>query len=355
MHYNVPTTVKNNPDAYEEFFVSVGGAYLVEAFLEFFGMENIGSEPTKNLPEWNASMQGKKEHFDKVFGKFVDYYGFHFGVTVDDKVQNYGLSLIELFVVHMQLNDTIHEGDRKIKLIDRDEFMNDISRGALCSSTTDDPDLNFVGKQREGGGRVDQPLICCHSVYVEIVSFLLKKARCAYYTSFVSKIVSTRGNFALHVNHYLICRSVLVSLYILIPVKWLMILEIARQCYSSGVSHSHLALYGPSFSEFRLLSETEVLELIKQRLQRLLVLLTPFLLSFFTECLDLGCFPLLWKRALVRPLLKNDGLDPIFKNFRPRKKLEDALVKQTNILDSMKRIQVKLEKAKYNNFQALLP
>ena len=30
---------------------------------------------------------------------------------------------------------------RKIKSIDRDEFMNDISRSALCSSTTDDPDL----------------------------------------------------------------------------------------------------------------------------------------------------------------------------------------------------------------------
>lgn len=111
MRYNVPATVKNNPDAYEEFFVSVGRAYLVEAFLEFFGMENIGSEPTKNLPERNASMQGKKEHFDKVFGKFVDYYVFHLGVTVDDKVQNYGLSLIELFVLLMQLNDTIHEGD----------------------------------------------------------------------------------------------------------------------------------------------------------------------------------------------------------------------------------------------------
>ena len=44
-------------------------------------------------------------------GKVVDYYVSHFGVTVDDKVQNYGLSLIELFVVLMQLNDTIHEGD----------------------------------------------------------------------------------------------------------------------------------------------------------------------------------------------------------------------------------------------------
>ena len=39
--------------------------------------------------------------------------------------------------------------------------------------------------------------------------------------------------------------------------------EIARQGSTSNVSESHLALDGPSFSEFRLLSETEVHELIK--------------------------------------------------------------------------------------------
>ena len=63
------------------------------------------------MPEQNASLEAKNEHFDKVLGKFVDYHVFHLGVTVNDKVQNYGLSLIELFIVLMQLNDTIHEGD----------------------------------------------------------------------------------------------------------------------------------------------------------------------------------------------------------------------------------------------------
>ena len=63
------------------------------------------------MPEQNASLEAKNEHFEKVLEKFVDYHVFHLGVTVDDKVQNYGLSLIELFIVLMQLNDTIHEGD----------------------------------------------------------------------------------------------------------------------------------------------------------------------------------------------------------------------------------------------------
>lgn len=111
MRYNVPATVKNNPEAYEEFFTSVGRVYLVEAFLEFFGMESLESLPTKNMPEQNASIEVKKQHFDKVLEQFVNYYVFHLGVTVDDKVQNYGLCLIELFVVLMQLNDTVHEGD----------------------------------------------------------------------------------------------------------------------------------------------------------------------------------------------------------------------------------------------------
>ena len=35
-------------------------------------MENTESEPTKNLPEKNASLEAKNEHFDKVLGKFVD-------------------------------------------------------------------------------------------------------------------------------------------------------------------------------------------------------------------------------------------------------------------------------------------
>ena len=84
---------------------------LSGSFPRILWLENTESEPTKNLPKQNASVEAKNEHFDKVLGKFVDYHVFHLGVTVDDKVQNYGLSLIELFIVLMQLNDTIHEGD----------------------------------------------------------------------------------------------------------------------------------------------------------------------------------------------------------------------------------------------------
>ena len=61
--------------------------------------------------------------------------------------------------------------------------------------------------------------------------------------------------------------------------------EIARQGSTSDVSESHLALDGPSFSEFRLLSETEVHELIKSS-TKTTCSLDPIPTKLFTECLD---------------------------------------------------------------------
>ena len=60
---------------------------LSGSFPRILWLENTESEPTKNLPKQNASMEAKNEHFDKVLGKFVDYHVFHLGVTVNDKVQ----------------------------------------------------------------------------------------------------------------------------------------------------------------------------------------------------------------------------------------------------------------------------
>ena len=90
-------------------------------------------------------------------------------------------------------------------------------------------------------------------------------------------------------------------------------LEIARQGSTSDVSESHFALDGPSSSEFRLLSETKVHELIKSS-TKTTCSLVPIPTKLFTECLDVlpppitklinlslesGSFPLIWKRALL--------------------------------------------------------
>lgn len=62
-------------------------------------------------------------------------------------------------------------------------------------------------------------------------------------------------------------------------------LEIASQGSTSDVSESHFALDGPSFSEFRLFSETEVHELIKSS-TKTTCSLDPIRTKLFTECLD---------------------------------------------------------------------
>ena len=62
-------------------------------------------------------------------------------------------------------------------------------------------------------------------------------------------------------------------------------LEIARQGSTEDVSESHFALDGLSSSEFRLLSETEVHELIKAS-TKTTCSVAPIPTKLFTECLD---------------------------------------------------------------------
>ena len=63
--------------------------------------------------------------------------------------------------------------------------------------------------------------------------------------------------------------------------------------------------------------------------------LLPPITKIINLSLDSGYFPRTWKCALVRPLLKEDGLPPVLKNFRPvsnlafiSKLVETVVVKQ---------------------------
>ena len=85
------------------------------------------------------------------------------------------------------------------------------------------------------------------------------------------------------------------------------------------------------FSEFNLLSESEVFDLITasskkfcpldpiptKLLNECIDVLLPPITKIINRSLDSGYFPSTWKCALVRPLLKKDGLPPVLKNFRP--------------------------------------
>ena len=47
---NVSEDVKNHYDADKDFTVSVINVYIMECVLEFFGMKDVNSEPTKHIP-----------------------------------------------------------------------------------------------------------------------------------------------------------------------------------------------------------------------------------------------------------------------------------------------------------------
>ena len=91
-----------------------------------------------------------------------------------------------------------------------------------------------------------------------------------------------------------------------------------------------------SFSEFNLLSQCEVRATILSSIEKscpLDPIPTTLLVKHLEELLpsdtriinlslDTGYFTDQWKLALVRPLLKKDGLEPVLKNYRPVSNLQ---------------------------------
>ena len=59
----------------EQFIISTGKGYLLEAAMEFLGMNSLGDKPTKHSPPkgiLHQPLAKKKEYFDEVVGAFVD-------------------------------------------------------------------------------------------------------------------------------------------------------------------------------------------------------------------------------------------------------------------------------------------
>ena len=105
-----------------ELFESVGKAYIVTAFLHFFGMEKVDDLPTKHrIPQSPMTRQQKLEYFDNVEGEFVRTFISQIGQASEeeDNVKNYGLSFIYLTVMLLQLEDTAREGDGERNLMNQ--------------------------------------------------------------------------------------------------------------------------------------------------------------------------------------------------------------------------------------------
>ena len=110
--------------------------------------------------------------------------------------------------------------------------------------------------------------------------------------------------------------------------------------------HSHCI---NNLTDFRLLTEDDVYNLICRSsgksckldpipgslLKSMACTLSPLIKNITNKSLLTGTFPMAWKRAVVKPLLKKPDLDCIFKNYRPvsnlpaiSKLIEKAAIKQ---------------------------
>ena len=118
-----PEKVLNSYEGSEEFFLSVGRAYIVNALMEHFGLESLEGEPTRRMFDKdveNTSFQEKEEYFNQVIGSFVDQYVFQTAPYVtpeEDFKKNYALSMIYVTVLLLQLKDAAKEGDGERNLI----------------------------------------------------------------------------------------------------------------------------------------------------------------------------------------------------------------------------------------------
>ena len=162
------------------------------------------------------------------------------------------------------------------------------------------------------------------------LTFHMKRHAVLITLTLLMKTVSTKGNTSLHVKSCLTYWSVLVVLYIPIPINWLTILasssvkkltpfglRLLAKVALPTLANPSLHLMAHFFLNYVFSLKSKFM-IYSNLLQRRLVLLTPFPWSFLLSALVyylLAIFLLflIWKRALVKPLLKKENLDPIFK------------------------------------------
>lgn len=73
---NVGENVNTHYDADKDFFISVVDVYIVECFMEFFGMDDVNSTPTKHIPPDFEDVEQRKEWYFKTVGELIEQYVF---------------------------------------------------------------------------------------------------------------------------------------------------------------------------------------------------------------------------------------------------------------------------------------
>lgn len=68
---NVNENVNEHYDADKDFFISVTDMYIVECLLEFFGMDDVNSKPSKNIPPDFINDTEKKQWYFQTISKMI--------------------------------------------------------------------------------------------------------------------------------------------------------------------------------------------------------------------------------------------------------------------------------------------
>ncbi|XP_066931058.1 uncharacterized protein [Clytia hemisphaerica] len=116
-----PKKVVDSYEGCEEFFISVGKGYIVAAALNLFGISNMNEKPA-DFPDEKASDDVKKEYFNGYLEQFVRKFVIQSDYdnnSSDDFKQNYGLMIIFLTVLLLQMKDTAAEADGDRNLINQ--------------------------------------------------------------------------------------------------------------------------------------------------------------------------------------------------------------------------------------------
>ena len=113
---NVTVDVKHYEDC-EQLFLSVGKCFVVEAFLEFFYMDDEMQKPSKNAPKLAASTSDEKRiDIKNVQDKFLDQYIFVAEDKEDppfgsDRVCCYSVNVLQTFMVIADFKDAVSSGN----------------------------------------------------------------------------------------------------------------------------------------------------------------------------------------------------------------------------------------------------
>ena len=134
---NVPSTVKNNFSAAQDFFDLVLEAHVVAAAMKFFGMSSMENLPTNHVfpPNHDASStSNRKQYLNDTVGTFVDEFILHYVDTVttlrqamqtptpameghspdtreEDGIFNYARSVLAHGLLAFDLHDASRHGD----------------------------------------------------------------------------------------------------------------------------------------------------------------------------------------------------------------------------------------------------